>query len=383
VRIRGALAVGAVLVLAACSSGGSNGGAVTAAPGTAAPQTVATAPPPPDPNAPVVLTVLDPSGKARWQARAQGEITSVDYAATYAGQVAGAADTDCSGESVPASWDLATGEGLAAPSDSPVIVPGGTTGVVLAGYPEDVYAVLDAQTGKERWRTTRHPVAPPSGGVLLVIGDDPTKTSALDLADGKVRWTSDVSPSFVTVDGERAYVSGTDGLSAVSLDDGKILWTAALAPGDERTTVEAGGGMVFGQPSSGSAVQALDGATGKVAWTVAGMTLPPQGEGLPLFGDGNLYVQGPTAVSALDAKTGAVRWTTDQSGLHGKTFRVRGAVPGAFVVGVTTGTPAVLGLDAATGTERWSVADPNTDRIKVFTGDGVVLLATTCLQGDG
>jgi outer membrane protein assembly factor BamB len=113
------------------------------------------------------------------------------------------------------------------------------------------------------------------------------------------------------------------------------------------------------------------------------MTLPPQGEGLPFYGNGNVYVQGPTAVAALDAKTGAVRWTTEQSGLQRETFRVRGAVPGAFVVGVTTGTPTMLGLDAATGQERWSLADPNTDRIKVFTGDGVVMLATTCLQGDG
>ena len=379
----GPIALVAVVVLAGCSGGsggsGSGGDVAPTSPSSAA---EAGPPPPPDPNAPVVLTALEPTGTVRWQARAQGEITSVDYAAIYAGKVAGAADTDCSGESVPANWDLATGEGLAAAADSPVIVPGGSTGVVLAGYPEDVYAILDAKTGHERWRTTKHPVAPPSGGVLLVIGDDPAKTSALDLDSGKVEWTAAVEPSFVAVDGERAYVSGTDGLTAVSLADGSILWKAPLTPGAQRTTVETGGGLVFGQPSSGTAVEALDGTTGSVVWTADGVSLPPQGEGLPFYGDGNLYVQGPTAVSALDAKTGAVRWTTDQAGMQTATFRDRGAVPGSFVVGVTSGAPAIVALDAATGAVRWSIPDPNTDRVKVFTDDDVVLLATTCLQGD-
>jgi outer membrane protein assembly factor BamB len=139
---------------------------------------------------------------------------------------------------------------------------------------------------------------------------------------------------------------------------------------------------VYGKSSTGNAVQALDGATGTVVWSADGMSLPPEGEGLPSYGDGNLYVQGPTAATALDATTGAVRWTADQAGLQGATYRPRGAVSGAFVLGVTSGTPAMMALDAATGAVRWNRPDPDTDRIKVFTDGQVVLLATTCLKGD-
>jgi outer membrane protein assembly factor BamB len=369
--MRRVLASVLVLVVGACSSGGSGGEATSTTAGTF---------PAPDPSGPIILRALNADGSVRWQTHADTETTSVDYAAVYAGKVAANTDPDCSGESIPVAWGLARGERQPAASDSPVIVPS-ETDVVLAGYPEDEYAILDAKTGAERWRTSKHPVAPPTDGVLLVIGDDPSTLEALDLASGKHRWDAKVAPSFVAVDEERAYVSDADRLTAVSLADGSILWQAAVSPGSDRSTVEADGGLVFGQPAGGAGVEALDGATGKVVWKADGLTLPQQGEGLPFYGDGNLYVSGPSGISALDGRTGAVRWTTEKAGIPAGSFRQRGAIPGAFVLGVYSPTQEIVALDAATGAVRWRLPDPDADRLKVYVGDGTILLATPCTEG--
>jgi outer membrane protein assembly factor BamB len=364
----------ALLVAVGACSGGSGSGATSAAP------TAAETIPAPDANAPIILRALNSDGSVRWQTHADAETTSVDYAAVFAGKVAADTDPDCSGESIPVAWDLASGERQPAASDSPVIVPSDTD-AVLAGYPEDEYAILDAKTGAERWRTTKHPVAPPTDGVLLVIGDDPSTLEALDLSTGTHRWDAKVTPSFVAVDGHRAFVSGTDGLTAVSLADGSILWQAAVSPGSDRTTVEVGGGLVFGQPAGGTGAVAVDGATGKVVWTAEGVSVPQQGEGLPFYGDGNLYVSGSSGISALDAKTGAVRWTTEQVGIPAGSFRQRGAIPGAFVLGVSSPTQAIAALDSGTGAVRWRLSDPDADRMKVYVGDDTILLATPCTEG--
>jgi outer membrane protein assembly factor BamB len=313
----------------------------------------------------------------RWTVEADAELRSVDGVAVAGDLVVGS--QSCVGTPLVATWDLATGEPGARGAPGQVAAPAyAADGVGLVLTDEGLTAV-DEVTHAERWRAPGQPIAPPAGGVLLVVSADSGPVQAVDLATGKLRWQrGDLGSASVVTDTARAYFSGIDGLTTVSLDDGSTLWTSSLGPGSDRSVVEVGDGLVFGMPPGGQSVVGLDAATGAVRWAVDGALLFQQDQ-LPFIGDGALYTATPGGITALDAQTGAVRWTVGPTSFSSDSYTVRGATPGGLLVSVNAPGPELLALNGGTGEIRWRRPAEGAGQIAV--GGEEVLLASGCGGG--
>ena len=235
--------------------------------------------------------------------------------------------------------------GIAAAEDWPEFRGAGRRGVWLESGILDTFP---AEGLKARWRTpVKRGYAGPAvaGGRVFVTDYEPTdgmrgteRALALDEATGEVLWVQEWDADYAgiqweigpgatpTVDGDRVYVLGRDGvLSAFKTDSGELLWRKsfsedygvdrmrwgfdwgfASAPlvDDERLIC-----FVGGPPDA--RVVALDKMTGEEIWR----SLPAEadlGVAQPIIieagGARQLIVWDPEEVASLDPVTGDVYW---------------------------------------------------------------------------
>lgn len=210
-------------------------------------------------------------------------------------------EVDLAARSVAGTRDLPDGATAAVVGDLLAVAAASPEGVAVEG--------ADAASGSPRWRTVLEGAGPApwlgeEDGRLLVWGA--SGAWLLDPADGRVQAEGDglavADGQVLDWEGSGVRLLGTDGRGTARADGTPVgVW-----PDDG----SAGGLLVLrlGDGTPQGRVRAVDPGSGEVAWERA---LPQDGtSGLVLL-DGVLYGAGGTAVWAVDAATGAEVWTAE------------------------------------------------------------------------
>lgn len=279
-------------------------------------------------------------------------------------------------------WRFAAGDAV---TGSPAVAGG----LVIAATQHGRIFALDQQTGRLRWSRQTGPALPfhtyPAGAWdvwasspvtedgLVVIGGQDGLVYALDLADGKVRWTVQtgglVRATPAIGDGMVVVGSWDGRVYALDLASGKQRWVHRTIGdtldsrtfGFDRRALQSSpaiaGGRVFVGSRDGG-LYALDAATGERQWraTHRGSWVV----GSPAVKEGVVYVGSSDGqfVQAVDGATGTEKWRFF-TGANVLSSPVLGA--GMVIVGTEASNSPwgdLLALDAATGTLRWRLREP-------------------------
>lgn len=238
-------------------------------------------------------------------------------------------------------WHVDLGVGLTGATGygNGYVVLGGRTGQVIA---------LNAETGARVWmaQASSEVLAPPlvtAGAVVVQTIDG--KLTALGLADGSVMWTEDHTQPALSLYASSApvavgdlVVSGfADGrVSATNLLTGTTTWQATLGQPkgtdeierlvDVDATPVVADGVIYAASYQGTAV-ALAADSGRVIWSTPASTYRNIG-----LGTARVYLSNADdAVQALDRATGAVAWT--QAALKGRRISGPALIGNEVVVG--------------------------------------------------
>ncbi len=267
-------------------------------------------------------------------------------------------------------WSKRTADTVVSGGLEVAVTSDGAT-VLTAGFigHEATLVAFDAVTGEERWRQTV-PTPPSSESVPRFTRISLAEEEGLVVVAGNTEAT-DQAPVFAThayaiETGELAWAAGTAGPSAPR----QVATSLAVLPEDGMAVV--GGGLLDGTVGIGSAVAALDLATGEMVWEhvveASGDRVYPGGFEVAQAADSlavawaqlteDLEVQ--PHVARLDVATGQTLWTRE---LTGHTFSggavVLAAEDGLFVETSIRPTeafernPMILKLDPATGQTVW------------------------------
>jgi outer membrane protein assembly factor BamB len=222
---------------------------------------------------------------------------------------------------------------------------------------EQALGVDNADDLHVAWSVDKDPAAfgasPVVANGVVYIGSLSNTNSAhlyaFDAQTGAQRWrvgTGQISNAVAVVDGT-VYASEDDGqVHTYDASTGAPGWTSSYEWGQNVTVA---GGAVYG--TFGSAVIAIDAATGQRRWTYG-----PMGDDQDsydhtstAYADGVVYALGFQRLHALDAATGALRWSVAPGGRIGGPSVVDGRVYyGAYL------SPALVAVDATTGAPHWS-----------------------------
>lgn len=226
-------------------------------------------------------------------------------------------------------------------------------------------AAFDARTGRTLWRHRSGPVeASPLvvGGVALTGSWDGGLT-ALDVANGRVRWTFATGAAIkaaATLAGSTAIVGSYDGsLYAVDALTGRLRWSTRVgAPFCAAASVD--GGHVFDATVDG-VVHAFDVRSGTELWS---RRIGRFGYSAAALSGGRVYVGSyDHRLYALDADTGAVLWTHEAPGPVSGAPTVLGRLVFFSSCGSCSSfesnprTRRTFAVDAETGALVWSFAD--------------------------
>jgi outer membrane protein assembly factor BamB len=218
-------------------------------------------------------------------------------------------------------------------------------GVLLAKVDEENFHALDPRTGRVLWKRPAIPMSTAVGNVAYLVTPNGWNLSAVRAGSGKTLWTYD--PPFgampapgPAVTGSVACVGdyGKKGVRALDVRDGRMLWTANVTAEEG---IAAGDGMVA---AIGAKVVGLDADNGRTRWTYA----VDQGRH-PHFGHGLFFIADRhSTVHALRADNGKLAWRKPDAG-QGFLLQVGGGM-----VYTDAGGGNVLALKAATGEVIWS-----------------------------
>ncbi len=178
------------------------------------------------------------------------------------------------------------------------------------------------------------------GDTLYTMGafGDSERLLALNVADGTVKWSTDLGPKLTngwgdgprgtpTVEGDRVYaISGTGRLTCVSAADGSPLWHVGLVADlggkipnwgyTESPLVD--GDRVLCTPGGGKGtIAALDKQTGQILWRSTGFTEGAQYASISAaeINGQRQYIQlTQQKLVGVSADSGDVLWTTDWPG---------------------------------------------------------------------
>lgn len=269
--------------------------------------------------------------------------------------------------------------------------------------PAAVAAAAPASPARRLWQTTRGGRVLVVGGTLLTSGGG--VLAALDLHDGSVRWQlrrTDATARSAVTDGHTVVVvydladrvhpvSGrvdTSVVMALDVATGRLRWTSAvLGETGQDPSLALAGDVVAVHDADG--VSGLDAATGQRRWSTpaaAGCHVSHRGGGGA--GAGTLVVAAGTVVLAEDclsggrlvglrASDGTSRWTADQAGAARWLMVAGGHALATVEVRPAAGLARddLVALDPATGRAAWTAA-----------GDGwlpAVTAGDTVLGSDG
>lgn len=214
----------------------------------------------------------------------------------------------------------------------------GPTLSVLCG-PDDLRG-LDPQTGAERWRTELLPdVEFVEEGPSVVVVSAEHSATVIDRDSGETRFVIAYGDPMAVADGERVYVSSTEGIGAWDAVSGELLWTneeypptwVSLAP--QGVLLRHHKGIDIIDPASGELVSEAgdDLADNTLIAGVTGGTAVAHSLDLGLL-------------TALDLETGEVAWRYESNGVQSTSTSV-----GPDYVLVFDGIQ-LTALDARTGT---------------------------------
>ncbi|MBG0857640.1 PQQ-binding-like beta-propeller repeat protein [Streptomyces spinoverrucosus] len=185
-----------------------------------------------------------------------------------------------------------------------------TASVLCVAVHNEVRA-LDVKDGRRRWTAQATGMSLTARAELAVASGERVMTG-LDAGSGRIRWRYEMpeSPLSTLVSDGMVFTSDTLGtLYAVHADDGKAAWKHAF---DYRSSARhAGSGMVYVSEPDGR-IRAFQARTGKQAWSRRpGRDGTSSGESQTLgVSDGTLWIQGPDqTVYALDTADGSTLWT--------------------------------------------------------------------------
>ncbi|GAA1357240.1 protein kinase domain-containing protein [Streptomyces beijiangensis] len=257
------------------------------------------------------------------------------------------------------------------------IVASGGMFFVGSGDYDGALVGIDAQTGKEAWRTRlggKLTAKPPIGaddkqlyGIAEV--DDPdikknlTAIYAVDIRTRKIVWqeqrddgTEDYGFDLTVVPGHLVYTDGRKNLTVRSSATGKQLWSKKAADGSvaEKVAVHANTVIV-----SGKTMRGFDLRNGRPLWT-----LSPNGRRgfQPAFVfDGVAYAfDYDSGVWAVNPKNGTKIWMSED--LAKKPFSsCLVKVGGNIYAGSFFESGGVYAIDARTGALRWTYNDGRSD----------------------
>ncbi len=212
--------------------------------------------------------------------------------------------------------------GVAGDASTPVVAGGR----VFVTVPGGLHA-LRFRDGTRAWRTSE--VSPNTIGstfgydeetVPPVVGPDGTvyvggksAITALNPADGSVRWRYDEAQSFGTpaVTETAVYVGGGAGVLALDARDGTERWEADTTAGRTANMVAVGGQSVV--LSNGNETTAFDRRTGDRRWSVS-----PPPEFYPVVSDDTAFVGTYEGLFAFDVEDGTRRWRFERG--SGRSF---------------------------------------------------------------
>ena len=269
------------------------------------------------------------------------------------------------------AWEVSRTGG---PISTPAVAIGNRTTVLYLEGPD---GADDTSPSASASPSASSPSASPTSSPSDDIDDDGTVLVALDLADQTERWRAALgaeSRSGVTVDADTAYVGDVDGVVyAIALADGRIRWTSDLAEGSgaEGATGATGceafdGGhvdvpigvaedrvIVVGRNVDGGAVAvgALSASTGECAWRVfpqlgsSAISAPAAAEGIVVVGSADRFVRG------LAAEDGQERWSSLALSVFSP-FSAPSLPPGTVYMADLGG--GLYRLDASDGARVWS-----------------------------
>lgn len=188
-------------------------------------------------------------------------------------------------------WTYRTGKQI---TSSPAVADGR---VYVAGYDYRLYA-LDAATGAKKWvyntRSYLDTTPTVADGKVYIYSDYRHTTYALDVRDGRVKWTSDIVNVQVGARGEMfgwaAEPAGETGAAgkfgAVDAATGDKRWLVDLTEDDFATGTALAGDTVY---AGNGKLYAINAASGHVRWSYV---LDGTVSSAPAVADGIVYVAG-------------------------------------------------------------------------------------------
>ncbi len=222
-------------------------------------------------------------------------------------------------------------------------------GVIVLVTESGRLSAIDLASGATKWTTDGSAYTGDTSTLVLVASPpEPAlrRVVALDRSTGSERWRYD-APTGRTIQYAPVIDSGVvvvtlgtfDGRSeprVVGLEEatGKELWEQPFGPSSDNDIL-VGDGVVVG--GSG----ALNVRTGETLWRFD-KARPAQA--MPVS-DGNVYAVEPPRLRVLSAQKGTVRWETD--------LRPVAAGDGVLIAASGDAEMPFRALDAATGAERW------------------------------
>lgn len=199
-------------------------------------------------------------------------------------------------------WEYPVGTGHSAPTVVGEIVYVGSKHLVA----------LDAITGERKWRSSDIPKWPGRTAATpqTVFAASGSQLSALEPADGAVRWTAPLAVGTYdtpVVDEEVIVVTESDStLRCINRSDGTVRWSASLDK-HSQTAPAIADGRLYMIDDSNDMLRSFDAISGDEHWQT---NLGPIVSHRPAIGDNSLFVQytGESGdVAVVNAKTGEIQ----------------------------------------------------------------------------
>ena len=250
------------------------------------------------------------------------------------------------------------------------VLYGGTYGYSLVGHETRTskLALVDAATGRARWRTEYGaafgPMVQEGGSIVVAAGDS---VLGLDFASGVQRWEFPVRPRSLTAAGDVALVAERQTIHAIDLASGMQRWQARSTTGP----VAAGDAALF---MDGQTLRAVAAGTGVARWSLelpATLAYPQS-----LRGD-HLYLLGASSLGSVNIKSRSLEWVVPLG--SALTAGIAAADDTLYFTTQSSGAYVFHAFDPATQRDRWSRAlDSGSPVAPIVMGP---LVATTANSG--
>ena len=261
------------------------------------------------------------TGAQRWSAPDLGSINSTPTIGRDGTVYVGSLDPNSiyavDGDSGQVRWSFAAGDKVVS---SPTLTEDGG---IIFGTVAGLIDAVDARTGRLRWAIQTggrvSASAALSGDGTAYLGSRDGHVYAIEVATGRTKWSyvtgERVDTDVVVGDDGTVFVAAYSRLHAIDGQSGLARWTIPLL------AVPVGGNPALGAngtlylPSYGQhALYAIEVTTGAVRWTFNPSARPENTVGgSPTIGaDGTVYVSsGDMRLDALDGDTGRVKWSLE------------------------------------------------------------------------